>query len=45
MDDKTLRSWVSDQLHALLGYSEGATVAYIVGLGDHPSTPAGTRIL
>jgi hypothetical protein len=34
MDDKQLRGWVSDQLHALLGFAEGSLAAYVVALGE-----------
>lgn len=33
MDDKQLRSWVSDQLFALLGFAESSLVGFIVALG------------
>ena len=42
-DDRALKSWVGDQLHALLGFAEGNLAAYVVGLGAsapvarHPS--------
>ena len=34
MDDRQLRGWVSDQLHALLGFAEGSLAAYVVALGE-----------
>jgi hypothetical protein len=34
VDDRELRSWVDDQLYALLGYAEGALSAYIIALGE-----------
>ena len=37
MDDRQLRSWVSDQLHALLGFAEGSLAAYVVALGESPA--------
>ena len=43
MDDRALKGWVGDQLHALLGYSEGALAAFVVGLGA--SAPAARRDL
>ena len=33
MDDKALRTWVSDQLFALLGFAESSLVGFIVALG------------
>ena len=51
-DDRALKSWVGDQLHALLGFAEGNLAAYVVGLGAsaplarHPSphpSPAARR--
>lgn len=33
MDDKALRSWVSDQLFALLGFAENSLASFIVALG------------
>jgi len=40
-DERALRSWVDDQLYALLGYAEGALSAYIIALGakTHVSKP------
>ena len=32
-DDRALKSWVSDQLHGLLGFAEGNLASYVVGLG------------
>lgn len=32
-DDRALKAWVSDQLHALLGFAEGNLASYVVGLG------------
>jgi|FLMP01.1.fsa_nt_emb hypothetical protein len=32
-DDRSLKSWVSDQLHGLLGFAEGNLASYVVGLG------------
>jgi|AntAceMinimDraft_1070359.scaffolds.fasta_scaffold254385_1 hypothetical protein len=34
MDDRQLRAWVGDQLHALLGFAEGSLAAYVVALGQ-----------
>lgn len=31
-DDKELKKWVSDQLHSLLGFAEGAVAQYIVSV-------------
>jgi hypothetical protein len=33
MADPALRSFVSDQLYALLGFAEGSLVSYIIALG------------
>ena len=35
-DDKALRSWVSDQLFALVGFAEASLVSYVVALGTPP---------
>ena len=40
MDDAALRSWVSDQLFALLGFAESALVAFVIALGAPPEPPA-----
>lgn len=40
MDDAALRSWVSDQLFALLGFAESALVAFVIALGASPKPPA-----
>jgi hypothetical protein len=40
MDDAALRSWVSDQLFALLGFAESALVAFVIALGALPQPPA-----
>ena len=32
-DDKALRSWVDDQLFALLGYAESSVAAFVIALG------------
>jgi hypothetical protein len=37
-DERALRSWVDDQLYALLGYAEGALSAYIIALGAYTLT-------
>jgi hypothetical protein len=37
MDDAALRSWVSDQLFALLGFAESALVAFVIALGAPPN--------
>ena len=37
MDDAALRSWVSDQLFALLGFAESALVAVVIALGAPPA--------
>ena len=36
MDDAALRSWVSDQLFALLGFAESALVGFVIALGAPP---------
>jgi len=40
MDDRALRAWVSDQLHALVGFAEGSLAAYVVNLGELRSSAA-----
>ena len=40
MAEKVLRSWVGDQLHTLMGYSEGHVVDYIVSLARSSKSPA-----
>ena len=40
MAEKLLRSWVGDQLHTLMGYSEGHVVDYIVSLARSSKSPA-----
>jgi hypothetical protein len=37
MDDAALRSWVSDQLFALLGFAESALVELVIALGAPPN--------
>ena len=32
--------WVGDELHALLGYSDGTTVQYLVALAKKAKSPA-----
>lgn len=44
MDDKALRTWVTDQLFALLGFAENSLAGFVVALGActrfrHPHTP------
>jgi hypothetical protein len=39
MDDKALRSWVSDQLFALLGFAENSLASFIVALGAFLEQP------
>ncbi|KAK9116542.1 hypothetical protein Sjap_015489 [Stephania japonica] len=39
-DDSNLRTWVSDQLMSLLGYSQPAVVKYVIGLTKQASSPA-----
>ena len=43
MDDKALRSWVSDQLFALLGFAESSLVGFIVALGACTGPPVATH--
>lgn len=31
-DDRALKTWVSDKLHGLVGYSQGAVVQFVIGL-------------
>ena len=43
-DDRALKAWVSDQLHALLGFAEGNLASYVVGLGaSFPRDPSPTE--
>lgn len=41
MADKELREWVSDQLYALVGFSEDALVGYVITLAKRASGTAG----
>ncbi len=41
MADKQLKDWVSDQLYALLGFSEDALASYIISLAKRASGVAG----
>lgn len=36
-DGKTLETWVSDELHGLVGYAQGAVVQYVIGFGKSSS--------
>ncbi|CAL8468358.1 g7898 [Coccomyxa elongata] len=40
MGDRNLDNWVSDQLHALLGFAESAIVSYVISLGRKASNAA-----
>ncbi|CAM6098163.1 unnamed protein product [Calypogeia fissa] len=37
-DDKEMRAWVSDQLHALLGYSLPPVISFVLGLAKKASS-------
>ena len=41
MDDRALKNWVSDQLHALLGIANSTIVSYIIALGKNAKSVAG----
>lgn len=40
MDDKSLKSFVSDNLFALVGMSESSLAAFIVALGTRCDSPS-----
>lgn len=40
MADKALRSWIGDQLHSLMGYSEGHVIDYVASLSKSSKSPA-----
>jgi pre-mRNA-splicing factor ATP-dependent RNA helicase DHX16 len=41
MDDKALKSWISSQLHDLLGFAEGALASYVASVArKHTSAPS-----
>ncbi|XP_043805507.1 pre-mRNA-splicing factor ATP-dependent RNA helicase DEAH1 isoform X2 [Manihot esculenta] len=40
MGDSDLRTWVSDKLMSLLGYSQATVVQYIIGLSKQANSPA-----
>ncbi|CAN1351274.1 Pre-mRNA-splicing factor ATP-dependent RNA helicase DEAH1 [Linum perenne] len=40
MGDASLKTWVSDKLISILGYSQGAIVQYIIGLTKEAKSPA-----
>ncbi|XP_038688523.1 pre-mRNA-splicing factor ATP-dependent RNA helicase DEAH1 [Tripterygium wilfordii] len=40
VSDSDLKTWVSDKLFSLLGYSQSAVVQYIVGITKQATTPA-----
>ena len=37
MDERVLKSWVSDKLHDILGFAEGALASYVIALGKKAS--------
>ena len=37
MDERALKSWVSDKLHDILGFAEGALASYVIALGKKAS--------
>lgn len=37
MDERALKSWVSDKLHDILGFAEGALASYVLALGKKAS--------